>query len=355
MKSTVYWVRVAETDSIAAINDKLERLIARSGVLAGCAGLGRTAIKLHFGEQGNTGFVRPEHVRVIADAIRRAGGTCFVGDTNTLYKGRRVYADDHLKLAAEHGFTPDSLGCPVEVPDERQSGMVADIPIRLRHIQTAHVAQPFAAAEALVSVAHFKGHIMTGFGGVLKNVGMGCAARRGKLAQHSDVAPFVHEQACVGCATCVGACPVDAIAMLNGKARIDNPRCIGCATCIAVCPVKAIDVPWALGGATIQEKMVEYACAALRGKQHAAFFNFAIKITKECDCLAQDDPRLCPDVGIFAARDPVSADQAALDAVLQAAGRDLFKEAHPERDGREQLRYAAQLGLGQLEYELVEV
>jgi len=185
---------------------------------------------------------------------------------------------------------------------------------------------------------------------------MGCAAREGKLQQHADISPVVCTDRCTACGECEKVCPVKAISIENKKAVIDAKKCIGCATCIAVCPVLAIDVPWGSGAATIQEKMIEYVFAVMKNKQgRAGFINFAIKITKECDCLAKDDPRVVPDIGILASTDPVSIDQASFDLVKQASGIDIFKQLHPERDGSVQLKYAQSLGLGSMDYELIEL
>jgi uncharacterized Fe-S center protein len=211
-------------------------------------------------------------------------------------------------------------------------------------------------ADAFVGIAHFKGHLMTGFGGALKNVGMGCATRDGKLVQHCDIAPFIKEKKCVGCRQCEAVCPAKAIVMKADKAVLGDSLCIGCASCIAACTHDAIDIKWEAGGSLIQQKMTEYAKAVLRGRQgNVLFVNFAITITKECDCLAKDDPRIVPDVGLFVSSDPVSVDKACLDLVLEAAGRDIFREVHPKRDGNIQLKHAAKIGLGSLEYELTRV
>lgn len=255
-----------------------------------------------------------------------------------------------------HGFTKKICGANVIIPDDTKKENVAGKIINQRFIKTAKVARLFKEAEVLVGIAHFKGHIMTGFGGALKNIGMGCASREGKLKQHSGISPLVYVKKCIGCGECIKACPAGAIFMKDNLAYIDPAKCIGCATCIAVCPQSAIDVNWEAGGSNMQQKMVEYAYAVLKDKKaQSAFINFAIKITKECDCLAKDDPRIVDDVGIFASGDPVSIDKASRDLVNKKAGKDIFKEAHPERNGFIQLEYAENLGLGNLEYELVEV
>lgn len=308
---------------------------------------------MHFGERGNTGHVKPEYIRVIAQELISRQAFPTVSDTNTLYRGDRTNSKDHLAIAARHGFTKENVLADVVIPEDTPEN-VASVVIHQKFIKTAKVVKLFLEAGALVDVSHFKGHIMTGFGGALKNIGMGCASREGKLAQHCDVSPIVYEKNCVGCAACAQVCPVHAISLVKNKAVLDARQCIGCASCIAACQHSAIDVKWEQGSGSIQEKMVEYAKAVLdHQKGKAVFINFALKITKECDCLAQDDPRISPDVGIFISTDPVAIDKACYDGIVRVCGKDIFKEAHPQRDGMRQLKYAASLGLGSLEYELV--
>ncbi|MDD5196887.1 MAG: DUF362 domain-containing protein [Candidatus Omnitrophica bacterium] len=356
MKSRVYFIKVSEADSISAVQDKLLRLLNKSNLFAFIKPFDSVAVKLHFGEEGNTGFVRPEYLKVICAKVKEKAALPFLSDTNTLYKGSRTNSKDHLKLAYKHGFTPANVGAEVVIPDERDKAQIREVSLNQKFVKNAQVLSVYLEAQALVGVAHFKGHIMTGFGGALKNIGMGSATRQGKLEQHSNIAPIVYADNCVGCAACVEVCPVKAISMKDKKSCIDNAKCIGCATCIAVCNYRAIDVCWDSGGDLIQEKMVEYAKAILESKKKkSAFLNFCIKVTQECDCLAQDDPRIVPDIGIFASLDPVSLDKACLDMVNKAAGKDIFRELHPRRDGAKQLEHAASLGLGSLEYELLVV
>ena len=354
MKSKVYFVPVSNSDTPENIKIKLSRLLRQSKVLDFVkAGMG-AVLKMHFGEEGNTGFVSPEYVRIISDSLIERGAKPFLSDANTLYKGRRTNSAEHLKLAGEHGFSAQALGIEVIIPDEKVAATIQEVRLSGRFVKTAKVIKIFLDTPVLVGIAHFKGHIMTGFGGALKNIGMGCASREGKLFQHCDIAPYIVTERCVNCGSCGEVCPVSAIKIKDNKLCIDNDTCIGCATCIAACPSYAIDVHWGSGGGTIQEKMVEYAKAILQSKKSAcAFINFAIKITKECDCLAKDDPRVCPDIGILASTDPVSLDKASMDLVNEACGKDIFKELHPERNGLRQLEYAAELGLGSLGYELI--
>jgi uncharacterized protein len=356
MKSRVYFVPVDNADSLSVISVKLNRLLEKSRLLDFIRKDYRVAVKIHFGEEGNTGFVRPEYVRIVSDGISKKGATAVLADTNTLYKGRRTNSADHLAIAHEHGFTDESVGAKVIIPDDSQQENTIDIEINRKFIKTAKVVRLFIDADAVIGINHFKGHMMTGFGGALKNLGMGCATRTGKLQQHSDIAPVVYEQKCTGCGECEKACPVDAIRIENHKSIINGLKCIGCATCIGVCPFSAIDVSWESGGGKIQEKMIEYASAVMKGRQERmGFLNFCIKITQECDCLAKDDPRVAPDIGILASTDPVSIDKASLDLVKNACGKDIFRELHPHRDGNQQLQYARELGLGNLDYDLTEL
>jgi len=351
----VYFVSVSESESIDDVKLKLKSLIDQSNILDAINKDDNVAIKLHFGEEGNTGYVKPEFVRVICDELIAKESKPFVSDTNTLYAGKRVNSSDHIKLAASHGFTLESLGADILVPDDLISSNTTRVKIDQKNIKTACISTPFVKAASIIGVAHFKGHIMTGFGGALKNIGMGCATREGKLAQHCDVAPVVNTSKCVGCRACVRVCQPQAIAMKDDKASITADKCVGCASCIAVCNYYAINIDWESGSGNIQEKMVEYTKAVLLNQKKNVFSNFLIKITKECDCLAKDDPRISPDIGILASTDPVAIDKASFDLVKSRCGGDIFLKAHPNRDGLKQLKYANEIGLGSLSYELIKI
>jgi len=355
MKSKVYFVAVKDSGDIPDVKRKLKKLLDESKVTDFIRKEHKVAVKAHFGEEGNTGYVRPEYVRIICDEIDKKCASAFLSDANTLYRGRRTNSKDHLKLAREHGFTKDSTGMEIIIPDDSKKENVTAIPIDQKIIKTAKVARIFIDADAIIAVSHFKGHILTGFGGAVKNIGMGCATREGKLAQHCDISPVVHEDKCIGCAECKKVCPAGAIRLERNKSVIDVSKCIGCASCLAACPTMAMFIDFGAGD-KVQEKMAEYTLAVLKGKNgRAGFLNFAVRINKECDCWGADNPRIAPDVGIFASLDPVSIDRASFDMVNKICGKDIFKEIHPKYDGIKQLRHAQEIGLGNLDYELIQL
>jgi len=351
MKNKVYFISVGDFDDLESIKTKFGRLLEESNILDFLKADETVAVKMHFGEEGNTGYVKPEYVRLVCDSIKAKQAKPVLTDTNTLYKGERTVSATHILLARKHGFTEEIAAAPIVIAEDS-----LDVKVESKFLKAAQIAPFFRTVDAIVGIAHFKGHLMTGFGGALKNIGMGCASREGKLLQHCDLAPFVKTEKCTACGACIQVCPVDAISMKNEAAFVNKQKCIGCASCIAACPEMAIDLDWESGAPVIQERMIDHARAVLQGKEKKmAFINFAIKITKECDCLAKDDPRICPDVGIFASKDPVALDKATLDVIIKACGKDVFQEAHPKRDGLKHLFYASRMGLGGIEYELINL
>lgn len=308
---------------------------------------------MHFGEEGNTGFVKPQVVHSLTRELSSVHPPLLV-DTNTLYRGRRTRSDDHLALAEEHGFTFNTTGATLYIPDDHIPENSVSIPFSGKHIRQASVVKCCIEHDSLIGLAHFKGHLMTGFGGALKNIGMGCASREGKLVQHCNAAPFIDADNCTGCGRCSEVCLAAAIEIFDNKAHLDKTKCIGCASCIAACDNEAVELDWGSGAESITERMVEYTAAVLSRAKSAFFINIALHITKECDCLAKDDPSIIPDIGIFASDNPVALDQACYDAACSAAGGfDPFKKAHPRRDACRQLDYAEIMHIGTRAYELV--
>ena len=230
----------------------------------------RVAIKLHFGEEGNTRYVKPDQVRPIINEVIKRSENCFLTDANTLYRGMRYNGKDHIKIAEDHGFA--KLGLPVIIADGDNGKEETEINIPGRIFDKVRIAKAIAEADAIIAVSHFKGHVMCGFGGAIKNIGMGSGSRGGKLEMHSKVKPSSGKR-CTGCGICLESCQAGAITLVNGRAKIDHGICQGCALCIAVCPEEAISVPW--GGATgteVQKRIAEYALGVVKGeKTHLSY------------------------------------------------------------------------------------
>ena len=348
---------------------KLKRLMETAGLNSIIAARNLVAIKLHFGEKGNAAFIRPILIRPIVDVVKDLGAAPFLTDANTLYAGTRGNSISHLVTAIENGFAYSVLNAPLIIADGLRGASFATIKIDQEIIKKAYIGKEIAEADVLISVAHFKGHELSGFGGTIKNVGMGCASRRGKLEQHSDLSPKVKKKKCVGCGDCVNHCAHKAISLREGKAHIDPEKCVGCGECILICPNGAIDVQWNADIPLFQKKMAEYTWAVLKGKRDKSIFlNFLTNISPACDCYGHNDAPLVPDIGILASRDPVAIDQASVDLVNQqvgipesclggcsGSGDDKFRGIYPKIDWAVQLDHAEKIGLGSREYELVTI
>ena len=349
--------------------DKLGRLLDTAGLGDIVTPRALTAIKLHFGEKGNTAFIRPIFLRKIVEKVKEYKAMPFLTDTNTLYAGTRGHSVSHLITAVENGFAFSVVGAPIIIADGLRGASYAEVEIHGKHVDKAYIGKEVFEADALISVAHFKGHELAGFGGTIKNVGMGCAARKGKLEQHSDMSPKVKKKKCVGCGDCADHCSQNAITIKDKKASINPNKCIGCGECILICPNGAIDVQWSTDIPLFQEKMVEYTLAVLKNKAgRALFLNFLTDISPACDCYGHADAPIVHDIGIVAATDPVAIDQASVDLVnlrppaegscLSATSTDQtdkFRAIYPKIDWSIQLKYAEELGLGSRDYELVKI
>lgn len=348
---------------------KLSRLMDNGGLEDIIVPRSLVAIKLHFGESGNTAFIRPLFIRRIVDRVKELGGTPFLTDTNTLYAGTRGNTVSHLKTAIENGFAYSVVNAPIIIADGMRGASSSRVKMDGEIIKTAYLGKEIVESDVLISVAHFKGHELSGFGGTIKNLGMGCAARKGKLDQHSDVSPKVKSKKCVGCGDCVQHCAQSAISLSEEKASIDPQKCTGCGECILICPNGAIDVQWSADIRAFQIKMVEYTYAVLKRKQEKAFFlNFLTDISPACDCYGYCDAPIVHDIGVMASKDPVALDQASVDIVnrqwaaegsclnkSREPGKDKFRGIYPGIDWSIQLEHAQKLGLGSRKYELVAI
>ena len=349
---------------------KLERLVHAAGIDSVLDEKDLTAVKVHFGEQGNTAFIRPVYIRKIIRAIRKTGAAPFLTDANTLYVGTRSDAVSHIKTAVDNGFSYSSMdGAPLIIADGLFGKSETPVRVDLQHNDQVYIGSEIVNASAIVSVAHFKGHELSGFGGTLKNLGMGCASRRGKLDQHSNVSPKIKRKTCIGCGECAAHCPGDAIYLENKKAYVNKDNCIGCAECIVRCPTGSININWNQEVPVFLEKMMEYTAGVLKDKAgKALFINFITDVSPKCDCLSYSESPICNDIGVVASTDPVAVDQASADLVNgQAAlagsilktntrpGEDKFRGLYPEVDWAHQLAYAEDIGLGTRAYNLIKL
>ncbi len=330
------------------------------------------AVKLHFGEEGNLAHLRPQWVRRVVEYLRRLEVKPFLTDTNTLYRGSRSDAVVHLETAVRNGFDFAVVGAPIVIADGLRGNTHEVVEMDFPVLKKFYVAKEIARADGLVVLTHFKGHELSAFGGAVKNLGMGCAARKGKLEQHSTVAPKIDKKRCVACGTCAEFCPVGAPEPAEGvkrpRYRINEKRCIGCGECIAVCPEEAIKVQWNEQAELFMRKMAEYAAAVLSGKRgRVVFLNFVLQVSPACDCYPFNDYPLVRDIGILASEDPVALDQASVDLVnaegalsgsrVEGAGpgEDKFRRLYPEIPWEVTLEHAEAIGLGSRKYELVRL
>ncbi len=316
-----------------------------------------TAIKIHFGERGATGYISPKFLPPVIKAIRAAKGQPFVTETNTIYRGARTDAVSHLTVAAEHGFSQTKIGVPVTIADGLRGLAYEEIPIEGgRHFKTVKIASDIVHADAIVALSHVKGHLACGFGGTLKNLGMGCGARVGKYEMHAGSVPALNPKFCTKCGACMAICPEDAISFVEGVVTIDAEQCAGCGQCVASCDYNCLNVDWTVGRtpSVVQERVAEYAAGAIKGKRLFCI-NFVNHITPNCDCMGKDEEPVCADVGILASADPVALDQASLDLLNKHAGFDVFQKLWPHIDHTIQLAHAEAMGLGSRTYEIVEV
>lgn len=309
------------------------------------------AIKIHFGERGNQAYLKPQHVKPVVERLGRITPNYFLTDANTIYKGSRSNALDHIKTAQEHGYN----FAPIIIADGLWGHDFIKVRIDMPHFKEAYVASAAVEADALLVLTHFKGHDVVGFGGAIKNLGMGFGCRSGKQQMHADIKPQVNADVCTACGNCIKWCPKDTInAQADGKAFIDLANCIGCGECVAACRFGAISISWEGKPDIIQEKIAEYAYAAIKGKENKTIFiNYLLEISPNCDCYSENDPPIVPDIGFLASDDAVAIDQASLDLVNQAAQQDIFKKIYPYTDGTVQLEYAEKIGLGSRDYELI--
>ena len=297
------------------LQQKLKRLILKAGIGQIDFQDKYAAIKIHFGEPGNLSYLRPNFAKTVADAVKELGGRPFLTDCNTLYVGRRKNALDHIEAAYENGFSPFSTGCQIIIADGLKGTDEVDVPVRGgEYIREAHIGRAVMDADIFISLSHFKGHESTGFGGAIKNIGMGCGSRAGKMDMHCAGKPDVDKSVCRGCGVCMKNCAHGAIAVdENRKAGIDHSKCVGCGRCIGACNFDAVYNGNDSANDELNCKMAEYAKAVVDGRP-AFHINIVNQVSPYCDCHGENDTAIIPDVGMFASFDPVALDVACADA-----------------------------------------
>jgi len=369
MASNVYFWNLRTTLK-SPFDKRLEKLLKKVGVKEFIEDGDLTAIKIHFGEKGTTGFIRPLWLRPIIDFFRTAKAKPFLTDASTLYVGQRGEAVSHQMCAAHHGWDPLVLGAPVIIADGLKGNSETAVPVGGKHIKEAYIGADIADADLFISVNHFKGHELAGYGGALKNVGMGSASKRGKMQQHYSTGPIINPENCKGCEQCVKICKPGALSLGKDKKIQLNPeRCVGCGGCFLGCKSGALQIDWKIGVQEFLERMMEYALAVVRTKNRPCLhINFVVDVVPDCDCVGFTDQSLCPNIGILASFDPVAVDQACLDLVNAAQplfpsklpsgtkpGDDKFLAIHTHCPPDFGLEYAAKIGLGTREYTLINV
>ena len=356
---------------------KLEKLIKTAGIENIDFNNKYVAIKLHFGEPGNLAFLRPNYAKVVADVVKELGGKPFLTDCNTLYVGGRKNAIDHIDSAYLNGFTPFSTGCHVIIGDGLKGTDEVYVDVDGEYVKSAKIGRAVMDADIIISLNHFKGHELAGFGGAIKNIGMGCGSRAGKMEMHSNGKPSVIESKCKKCKQCKKICAHDAISYdENGIAKIDHTKCVGCGRCIGICNFDAIKSANDASSEILNKKMAEYALAVVKDRPQF-HISLICDVSPNCDCHAENDSPIVPNIGMLASFDMVALDKACADLVnkqtafensrlgenlkkfdksyLETLRSDRFSINHPVTDWKTQITHSEKIGLGVAEYELIEI
>lgn len=374
-KAKVYFTdfhTVAFGDGLPA---KLKKLIRAAGIGQIDMDGKFAAIKMHFGELGNISFLRPNYAKAVADVVKELGGHPFLTDCNTLYPGSRKNALEHLYCAWENGFTPLTVGCPILIGDGLKGTDDIAVPVRGgEYIQEAKIGRAIMDADVFISLTHFKGHEMTGFGGAIKNIGMGCGSRAGKKDQHNDGKPSIDPEKCRGCRRCQQECANHGLVFDEGskKMRVDQNHCVGCGRCLGACNFDAIAFDSSAALSDLNCRMAEYTKAVVDGRP-CFHISLVVDVSPNCDCHCENDVPILPNIGMFASFDPLALDQACVDACMAATPlpgsqlaknmeksdfvdhHDHFTNSTPESEWRTCLEHAEKIGLGTREYDLITV
>ena len=372
-KSKVYFTNFRTVAFGDGLPTKLKKLIKKAGIEQIDMDGKFVAIKMHFGELGNISYLRPNYAKVVADFIKERGGRPFITDCNTLYVGSRKNALEHLECAWENGCTPLSVGCPILIGDGLKGTDDIDVPVNGgEYVKNAKIGRAVMDADVFISLTHFKGHEMTGFGGAIKNIGMGCGSRAGKTEQHCSGKPHIEEPMCRGCRKCQKECANGGLIFdeASRKMHVDQEHCVGCGRCLGACNFDAIVFDSDDAVELLNYRMAEYAKAVVDGRP-CFHISLVVDVSPNCDCHGENDAPILPNLGMFASFDPLALDQACADACLAADPmpgsqlsdhladphfhnhHDHFKNSTPESEWKSCLEHAEKIGLGSRDYELI--
>jgi uncharacterized protein len=372
MASSKVWFTNLRVSPPQNLLKKLETLVIKAGIEKIDFKKKLVAVKIHFGEPGNLAYIRPNYAAQIIKLLKSKDAIPFLTDCNTLYFGKRSNGPSHIDAAFENGFNPMVTGCPVIIADGIKGTDDREITLDMEYCKIAIIGTQIADSDIIISLNHFKGHEITGFGGAIKNLGMGCASVGGKLFLHSGSSPKIYEPNCTGCRVCEKHCAHDAIKVGKDKiAHIDYAKCVGCGQCVAVCQYDASRVVWSSNSETVCNRISEYAYAVVKDKP-SFHVNFIMNVSPDCDCWDSNDYPLVPDIGMAASFDPVALDKACADMVIAApalpgskicedhskgdlTGKDKFGLAHPNTFWLSGLQHAEKIGLGNTSYELIRI
>lgn len=354
---------------------KLKKLIKAAGIGQIDFSGKFVAIKMHFGEMGNISYLRPNYAKAVVDTVKELGGKPFLTDCNTMYPGKRKNALEHLECAWENGFGPLSAGCPIIIGDGLKGTDDIGVPVaKGEYVKEARIGRAIMDADIFISLTHFKGHEMTGFGGTIKNIGMGCGSRTGKTEQHSGGKAHIKKALCRGCRRCLRECANNALEFdqAANKMTVNTDNCVGCGRCLGSCNYDAIVFREDAAIAVLNRRMAEYSKAVVDGRPNF-HISLVVDVSPYCDCHGENDAPILPNIGMFASFDPLALDQACVDACLKAKPlaasvlgdnraaadfverHDHFTNTSPDSEWKTCLEHAEKIGLGSREYELVVV